>query len=79
DKVLNYALKAGAMLPLYSSVTNNLTTLELLNFDVQFTVGLKLNKWLSINYKLGLVQAPLIQPLLQVTNNLILSLSTSIL
>ena len=78
-KLLNYNFALGAMLPFYSSVTNNLSTIELLNVNMNLKIGLKINKWFSLNYALSLVSAPLIQPKLQITNNLILSFTTSIL
>ncbi len=79
NKMLNYNFTVGAMLPFYSSVMNNMSLIELLNVNMSLTMALKINKWLAINYALSVVSAPLIQPKLQVTNNLILSFTTSIL
>ena len=82
-KSLSYSLVVGAMLPFYSSVTKvgdkEYSIPELLNFDLSLKIGIQVLKWLAVNYSLNLTQAPLIQPKLQVTNNLVLSVTWSIL
>lgn len=74
-----YSLSAGAMLPFYSSLNPNNDLLGLLNFDLKLTLGLKINKFLSINYGLNVTRAPLIQEAIQITNTLLISLTLSVL
>lgn len=78
-KLLNYSLTAGVMVPFYTSISTNRSFSELINFDVAFKLGIKVFQWLSINYALSVLYVPLIQPKVQVTNNLVLSLTWSIL
>jgi hypothetical protein len=79
DNILSYALLGGIMVPFYSSVTNNLSTGELINYDLSLKLGIQVVKWLNINYSLGIIYTPLIQPKTQITNNLVLSFTWSIL
>ncbi len=79
NKILNYSLESSAMLPFFTNVKTNLSIIELLNFDLNFKLGIRLFKWLSINYSLSLIRAPLIQPQLQVVNNIILGINWNIL
>jgi hypothetical protein len=77
--ILTYALVIEFMLPLYTSLQTNLSVIDLLNFKTALQIQIKVAKWLSVNYNLSLVRAPLIQPNLQVVNNLVLSLTIDIL
>lgn len=78
-KLLNYSLLSSVMLPFYTSINTNLSFAELINFDLSFKLGLKVFDWLSLNYALAVVYVPLVQPLVQVTNNIVLSITWSIL
>lgn len=79
-KLLTYSLSTGVMLPFYSSVTNDKSIPELINFDMAFKLGLQVFKWLAINYSLTVVHAPLIVPeKFQITNNLVVALTWDIL
>lgn len=79
NKVLTYSLLGEVMLPLITSVDTGKSPIDLLNVKGSFQLQIKVAKWLSINYSLSLVRAPLIQPDIQVVNNLVLSLTINIL
>lgn len=79
-KLLNYTLSGGAMIPFYTSVdTSKFTFAELINYDATLKLGIKVFNWMSINYSLAVLYVPLIQPQVQVTNNLVVSFTWSIL
>ncbi len=79
-KLLTYNLTTGVMVPFYSSFTNDKSIPDLINFDLSFKLGLKVFKWLAINYSLSVIRAPLIVPdKLQITNNLVVAITWDIL
>ncbi len=79
NKMLNYSLTSNVMVPFFTNIETKLTLPELINFDLNLKIGIKLFKWMSLNYALSLIRVPLIQPKLQVINNIVLSLSWNIL
>ncbi len=79
NKILTYSLLGEVMLPLVTSVDTGKSPVDLLNVKGVLQLQIKVAKWLSINYNLSLIRAPLIQPDLQVINNLVLSFTINIL
>lgn len=79
DKFLAYSLKVITSVPFVTTAKTTLSTLELINLDLSFKLSLKVSSWASIQYVLRVVRAPLIVTDLQVTNNIVLSISTNIL
>lgn len=80
QKILTYSLTTGLMIPFYSSIHQDKSIVDLLNFDLAFKLGLQVFKWLAVNYSLNVVRAPLIVPdKFQITNNLVVSLTWDIL
>jgi len=79
SKSLSYSILAEVMLPLFSSVTNNLSTIELINVEIAAKLSIKLASWASLNYSLSVVRAPLIVADWQIVNNLMLSITANLI
>jgi len=79
DKILTYGLHAEVMYPFYTSIdTGDLKGAELFNTEFKATVGIKLWKWVSLNYALAVLRIPLIQEDWQVTNTLLLTVKANL-
>ncbi len=79
DKIVTYGLHAEVMFPFYTTIdTGDLTGADLFNIEFKAMVGIKLWKWLSLNYALAVLRVPLIQEDWQVTNTLLLTVKANI-
>jgi hypothetical protein len=79
DKLLTYGLHAEVMYPFYTSIdTGDLKGVDLFNVEFKAMVGIKLWKWLSLNYALSVLRIPLILEEWQVTNTLLLTVKANI-
>jgi len=77
-KILTYALVAEVMYPFATSIETELSGAGLFNTEFRFTLGIKVYKWLAINYALSVLRAPLIVDEWQVVNSLMVSLTANI-
>lgn len=79
DKILTYGLHAEIMLPFYTSRdTGDLKGADLFNIEFKAMLGIKLWKWVSLNYALAVMRIPLIQEDWQVTNTLLLTVKANL-
>lgn len=77
--LLTYSLLAEIMVPFVSTADTNLTLVQQINTEIALKLGIKLTKWAALNYNLSVVRAPLLVDDWQITNNLMLSITASIL
>ncbi len=79
NKLLTYGFFAEVMFPFYTTIdTGNITGAKLINTELKLALGIKLWKWVSLNYALALVRVPLIQEDWQVTNTLLVTVKANI-
>ncbi|MBN2725687.1 MAG: DUF3078 domain-containing protein [Deltaproteobacteria bacterium] len=78
-KIINYGIKANFMLPFYNNSQSNLSGIDLLNTDLEFKAGVKISKFVSIEYSFKAVKYPLITDKWQILNGLVISFNASII
>jgi len=79
DKILTYGVHAEVMYPFVTSIdTGDLGGADLFNTEFKVVLGIKLWKWVSLNYALAVLRVPLIQEDWQVTNTLLLTVKANV-
>ncbi|MDA3864047.1 MAG: hypothetical protein PF689_09310 [Deltaproteobacteria bacterium] len=78
-KNFNYELKANLLYPFYHNSETDMTGMDLLNMDFEVKAGLKLNKYVSINYSFKAVKMPLVSEEWQIQNGVVLSFNMTLL
>ena len=78
DRLVTYALLANVMVPFATSVTSDLTAGQRINTELRLVLSLKLFRWAALSYTLSVLRFPLITPRIQVSGNLMLSVSADI-
>ncbi len=76
-KILSYEFQAELMHPIATNLVTPLHGTELLNVEIRLQLGIKLAKWLSLNYSLSAVRHPLVLTEWQVINNILLAFTAS--
>lgn len=78
DKLLSYLLKGELMYPFVTSVDTAISGIDLLNTELSFNLNVKLSSWASLTYSISVNRLPMILNKWQVTNNLMLSITASL-
>lgn len=78
-KKLKYSFNAEMMFPVYTSIDTDLSGFNLLNTDLEFKLGVEVNKWASFNYVFTAKRQPMILDEWQILNNLVFTVTANIL
>lgn len=79
DKIVTYGVYAEIMYPFYTSIdTAPLKGADLFNIEFKVMVGIKLWKWVSLNYALAALRIPMILDDWQVTNTLLVTVKADL-
>ena len=77
-KMFTYGFKANFMLPFYNNSNTSLSGMDLLNSDIEFKAGVKLSKYVSIDYSFKAVKMPLVSDKWQIQNGLVLTFNATL-
>jgi len=82
-KAVTYNFFADFFFPVYNSIDTQLRGLgsyeKTISYDVQLKVGLKLAKWASLDYVLGIRRIPLIADVTQIWNGVFISFAFNVI
>lgn len=78
-KVFTYGLKANFMMPVYTNSDSDLSGLDLLNMDFEVKAGVKVSKYVSVDYTFKAVKFPLISEKWQLINGLVISFNAALI
>jgi hypothetical protein len=72
DRPLGYEFTGGLLTPFYSSRRDGRSIVDLMGFEVDGKITIRLFEWASLDYVIRVVRAPLIVDALQIQHNLLL-------
>jgi len=74
---ISYGAGFEMLTPFYSSLDDDLDALESTNYEIDGRFSARLNDWVSVQYRLGLLRVPQVVEEWQVSNSLLLSFGYS--